>query len=71
MVIENAHVRAETERLRHEFDEGMVEGYDAGVNAIPDWWFRVPVGNLTARQRGYFCGRQARLIELAEQRGES
>lgn len=61
MVIENAHVQAETERLRNEEEEGMAEGYDAPPNTLPGWWFSVPVGNLTARQRGYLFGKLTRM----------
>lgn len=62
-MIENTHVRAETERLQAEFNAGMDEGYDKALLPLPGWYFEKTLTMLTARERGYFFGRELRLQE--------
>lgn len=59
----NAHVQTQLERLRSEYEEGMDEGYSANPNQLPAWWHTKTLVQLSARERGYFCGREVRLAE--------
>ena len=67
MVIENASVRAERERLAQQFDDGVDEGYEANPNELPEWWFKLPPGRMTARQRGFFFGRELKRQEAEDE----
>lgn len=62
-MIENAHIRAERAHILSEYEQGFWEGYEANINQLPEWYFRLAVVRLTARQRGYWLGREIRLIE--------
>lgn len=58
----NAHVQIELERLAGERLTGEREGYEADPNILPAF-FNKQVVNLTARERGYWFGRELRLME--------
>lgn len=63
---DNQHTKTEQEATATAYDEGMVAGYDADPNHLPDWWFSKAPGYLTARQRGYWFGRETRMLEFQE-----
>jgi hypothetical protein len=58
----NAHVQAELDRLRDEWDRGAVDGYEADPNRTPAW-FTLGYHLLYAYQRGYLWGRELRIRE--------
>lgn len=64
MTRENASVTAERARLKAERLAGMQEGFAANPNILPDWYSNKTLVNLTARQRGYFVGRELRIEEM-------
>ena len=59
----NAHVLTELKRLTAEREAGELEGYNADVNKLPEFFYQ-PYVRLTARQRGYIFGRELRLLEM-------
>jgi hypothetical protein len=66
-MIENAAVQAERERLEQEWWDGALEGYEANPNELPSFWFTLPPGRMTARQRGYVFGHGLRMNERDEE----
>ena len=64
--MESASVRAERARLDSEYEAGFWEGYEASPQTLPAFWFTKAPGHMTARQRGYFFGREVRRTESAE-----
>lgn len=58
----NAHVNGELKRLAAERAAGELEGYEADPNVLPAF-FGKQVINLTARERGYWFGRELRIME--------
>jgi hypothetical protein len=63
MIAETEAQRKEREWIENEFDEGILEGYESNLNAPPLWFHNLPVSMLTARQRGYWFGRETRIQE--------
>jgi hypothetical protein len=63
-MIETEAQRVERAWLQNEADEGMVEGYESDLNVLPEWYFVQPLYKLTARQRGYWFGRELRVKDL-------
>lgn len=59
---EPAHVRLERARLMQDWWTGLDEGYHADANLLPAFWSK-PLNRLTARERGYFFGRELRIHE--------
>lgn len=62
---DNENTRQEEERIAATYDEGLVEGYEANVNVLPEFYFK-PYYMLTARQRAYIFGREVRLNDMAK-----
>lgn len=62
-MIENHRVQAERQRLRDAFSDGMAEGYYDAAKPLPSWYFDRPLARLTARERGWWYGRETRTQE--------
>ncbi len=62
---DNLSTQVEQERLRDEFDAGMVAGYETSLNPLPEVAYK-SLRNLTARERGYALGW---LIKMDEELG--
>jgi hypothetical protein len=62
---ENAQVKAERLRQQREWEAGVDEGYEA-TGPLPNWMFTLAPAMLTARQQGYWFGRQLRQHEKDE-----
>jgi len=62
---DNQSTRLEQDRLRDEFDEGLMAGYGASLNPLPAIAYKLP-RDWTARERGYALGW---LIKMDEQLG--
>lgn len=60
----NANVQSELAHLAAEKEAGIREGFAANVDALPAFYFDKPIAKLTARERGYFIGREFRLEEM-------
>jgi hypothetical protein len=56
--------RKEQEWIENEYDEGCLEGYEADPNKLPSWWYDTVPARLTARQRGYWYGREIKVQEM-------
>jgi hypothetical protein len=67
-MIENAHVQTARAQTLSEYEQGFWEGYEVNLNLLPAWYFEKPLYRLTARQRGYWFGREIRLSEIKEDR---
>lgn len=57
----NTNVQRELDRLKEEYELGLSDGYDANPNQPPEWFFTKTLSALTARERGFFVGRELRL----------
>ena len=62
----NAHVQGETDRLDTEYNAGVEAGYEANPNQLPEFYYSKPIYLLTARERGYFFGREIKLQEMKD-----
>jgi len=65
MVIVNTNIQRELDRLKAEYAAGLEEGYDADPNRLPAFWHSKTLMQLTARERGFFVGRELRIEELS------
>jgi pyridoxine/pyridoxamine 5'-phosphate oxidase len=63
VTIENLSTQATKRRLQSEFDNGMADGYDAANQPLPSFYLTKKLFELTARERGFWYGRETRLQE--------
>jgi hypothetical protein len=68
-MIETEAQRVERAWLQNEADEGMVEGYESNLNELPAFYYEQTLYKLTARQRGFFFGRELRIHDLEATKG--
>lgn len=64
MPANNLHVQTMTAHNKAQWDEGYLAGYDDVTNPLPAWYFTVFASHWSSWQRGYWFGREHRMMEI-------
>ena len=63
MTNDNASVQATMQQRQDDYFVAMDEGYEAGTEPLPQWYYEKPLAMLTLKERAYWFGREMKAVE--------